>query len=51
MSLQVLYIYVVLAVQDILCVWFHVAGVRDNDGGDHVCDCCLYILPHQWRGL
>ena len=45
--LQVFHLHVLLAVQDLLCVWIHAACVHDLDGGDHMCHHCLYILSPQ----
>ena len=46
-SLQIFHLHLVLAVQDILCVWVHVASVSDHDDSDHLRYYCLHLLPSQ----
>lgn len=49
--LQVFHLHILLAVQDLLCLWIHASCVHDLDGGDHMCHHCLHILPPQLWGL
>ncbi len=44
---QVFHFHVILAVQDLLCVWVHATGVSNHDGRDCVCHHRLYLLSTQ----
>ena len=48
---QVLHLHIFLAIQDLLCVWFHAASVCHHDSGHRLCHNCLHILPTQLWGL
>ena len=51
MYVQLLHLHVLLAVQDLLCVWFHAACIYDYDGGHGVCHHSVHLLSTQCRGL
>lgn len=45
--LQVLYFHIILGLQDLLCIRFHVVGIPHFDGGDCMCYNSLHILLAQ----
>ena len=50
-ALQVLYLHIVLGLQDLLCVWLHAAGVHHPDHRHRLRDHCLHLFPAKCRGL
>lgn len=46
-ALQVLYIYIVLGLQNLLRVRFHAAGVPDSDNSDGLRDNSLHVFPAE----
>jgi hypothetical protein len=43
-SLQVLHLHIFLGIQDLLCFWFHDAGVVYSDHRHCLCDDCLHVF-------
>ena len=42
--LQVFHLYVFLGIQDLLCLWIHVAGVPHSHCSNHLCHDRLHVL-------
>jgi hypothetical protein len=45
--IQVFHCHIILGLQNLLCVWLHVACVGHTDSGDDVCHNCVHLLPTQ----
>lgn len=48
---QVFHLHFLLGLQDLLCVWLHVAGVPDSPSGGCMCHHSVCVLLAQCRGL
>ena len=48
---QILHFHIFLAVQDLLCVWFHATCVCHHDSGHCLRHNCLHVLSTQLRRL
>ncbi|KAJ8927890.1 hypothetical protein NQ314_019634 [Rhamnusium bicolor] len=49
--MYVFYIYIILGIQDLLCIWLHVASLHYINDSNGVCHNCVHILPFECRGL
>ena len=49
--LKVLYLHIILGVQDLLRVRLHAAGVHHLGNSHNLCYHCVHVLPTKCRGL
>lgn len=44
---QVFHLYIVLGLQNLLCLWFYAFGISHSFGGDSVCNHCVHIFSFK----